>query len=102
MRTARSKGISERRVIVRHALRNAFIPIVTVAAIDIGAIVGGLIVTERIFEYKGMGDYLITALDNGDFPQLMPWMVIITLSVIIFNLLADVSYAWLDPRIRLD
>jgi peptide/nickel transport system permease protein len=102
MRTARSKGISERRVIVRHALRNAFIPIVTVAAIDIGAIVGGLIVTERIFEYKGMGDFLITALDNGDFPQLMPWMVIITLSVIFFNLLADVSYAWLDPRIRLD
>ena len=102
MRTARSKGISERRVIVRHALRNALIPIVTVAALDIGTIVGGLIVTERIFEYKGMGDFLITALDNGDFPQLMPWLVIITFSVVLFNLLADVSYAWLDPRIRLD
>jgi peptide/nickel transport system permease protein len=102
MRTARAKGISERRVIVRHALRNALIPIVTVAALDIGTIVGGLIVTERIFEYKGMGDFLITALDNGDFPQLMPWLVIITLSVVLFNLLADVSYAWLDPRIRLD
>jgi peptide/nickel transport system permease protein len=102
MRTARSKGISERRVIVKHALRNALIPIVTVAALDIGTIVGGLIVTERIFEYKGMGDFLITALDNGDFPQLMPWLVIITLSVVLFNLLADVSYAWLDPRIRLD
>jgi peptide/nickel transport system permease protein len=102
MRTARAKGISERRVIVKHALRNALIPIVTVAALDIGTIVGGLIVTERIFEYKGMGDFLITALDNGDFPQLMPWLVIITLSVVLFNLLADVSYAWLDPRIRLD
>jgi peptide/nickel transport system permease protein len=102
MRTARAKGISERKVIVHHALRNAMIPIVTVAAIDIGAIVGGLIITERIFEYRGMGDFLITALDNGDFPQLMPWMVIIVLSTIAFNLIADIMYAYLDPRIRLD
>jgi ABC-type dipeptide/oligopeptide/nickel transport system permease component len=102
MRTARAKGISERRVIVRHALRNALIPVVTVAAIDIGAIVGGLIITERIFEYPGMGLFLITALGNGDFPQLMPWLVIIVMSTIVFNLLADVAYAWLDPRIRLD
>jgi peptide/nickel transport system permease protein len=102
MRTARAKGISERRVIVKHALRNALIPVVTVAAIDIGAIVGGLIITERIFEYPGMGLYLITALNNGDFPSLMPWLVIIVMSTIIFNLFADVAYAWLDPRIRLD
>jgi peptide/nickel transport system permease protein len=101
MRTARSKGISERQVIVRHALRNAMIPIVTVAALDFGAIVGGLIITERIFEYNGTGDFLITALSNGDFPQLMPLMVIIVSSIIIFNLIADISYAWLDPRIRL-
>ena len=102
MRTARSKGISEKRVIVRHALRNALIPIVTVAAIDIGAIVGGLIITERVFQYPGMGNFFLTAFENGDFPQLMPWMVIVTISVIAFNLLADVLYAWLDPRIRLD
>jgi peptide/nickel transport system permease protein len=101
MRTARAKGISERRVITKHALRNALIPVVTVAAIDIGAIVGGLIITERIFEFRGTGDYLITALGNGDFPQIMPLMFIIVSSVIIFNLLADVAYAWLDPRIRL-
>jgi peptide/nickel transport system permease protein len=101
MRTARAKGISERKVITHHALRNAMIPVVTVAAIDFGAIVGGLIITERIFEYKGTGDYLITALGNGDFPQVMPLMFIIVASVILFNLLADVSYAWLDPRIRL-
>ena len=66
-------------MIVKHGLRNALIPIVTVAAIDIGAIVGGLIITERIFEYPGMGDYFLTALGNGDFPQLMPWMVIIVI-----------------------
>jgi peptide/nickel transport system permease protein len=101
LRTARAKGISERRVVMHHALRNAMIPVVTVAAIDFGAIVGGLIITERIFEFHGTGDYLITALGNGDFPQIMPLMFIIVSSVIIFNLFADITYAWLDPRIRL-
>jgi len=102
LRTARAKGISERRILVRHALRNALIPIVTVAAIDIGAIIGGLIITERIFQNKGMGDYFLTAYTNGDFPQLMPWMVFVVLGVILANLFADVLYAVLDPRIRLD
>jgi peptide/nickel transport system permease protein len=101
MRTARAKGISERRVIVKHALRNAMIPIVTFAALDLGAIIGGLIITERIFQYRGMGDYFLTAFENGDFKQLMPWMVIVVISLIVFNLMADVTYAWLDPRIRL-
>jgi len=102
LRTARAKGISERRILVRHALRNALITIVTVAAIDIGAIIGGLIITERIFQNKGMGDFFLTAYTNGDFPQLMPWMVFVVLGVILANLLADVLYAVLDPRIRLD
>ena len=101
MRTARAKGISERRVLMNHAVRNSMIPVVTVAAIDIGGILGGLIITERVFSYPGMGDFFLTAFDNGDFPQLMPFMVIIVTAVIMFNLLADVSYAWLDPRIRL-
>ena len=101
MRTARSKGISERRVIVKHALRNAMIPIVTFAALDLGAIIGGLIITERIFQYRGMGDFFLTAFENGDFKQLMPWMVIVVIALIAFNLIADVTYAWLDPRIRL-
>lgn len=102
MRTARAKGISERRVLVKHALRNALVPIVTLIALDIGAIVGGLIISENIFDYPGMGKFFLTAEANGDFPELMPWMVIITVSVIMFNLLADLAYAWLDPRIRLD
>ncbi|HEX4981047.1 MAG TPA: ABC transporter permease [Ilumatobacteraceae bacterium] len=102
LRTARAKGISERRVVVRHALRNALIPIVTVAAIDIGTVIGGLIITERIFEYRGMGDFFLTAYENGDFPQLMPWMVLVIVGVIMFNLIADILYAVLDPRIRLD
>jgi peptide/nickel transport system permease protein len=76
--------------------------VTTAAALEVGAIVGGLIITERIFQYRGMGDFFLTAFENGDFPQLMPWMVIVVISVIFFNLVADVTYAWLDPRIRLD
>ena len=88
-------------MLVRHAMRNAMLPIVTLAAIDFGPLFGGLIITENIFEYPGMGMYFLTAYSNGDFPELMPWMVIVVLAVIIFNLLADLSYAVLDPRIRL-
>jgi peptide/nickel transport system permease protein len=102
MRTARAKGISERRILVRHALRNSLIPVITVAAIDIGGILGGLIITENIFSYPGMRVYFLSAFNNGDFPQLMPFMVVIVGAVILFNLIADMSYAWLDPRIRLD
>jgi peptide/nickel transport system permease protein len=101
MRTARSKGISERRVLVRHGMRNALIPVVTIAALDVGAIVGGLIITENVFSYPGMGVYFLSAFGQGDFPLLMPWMVIIVASVLLFNLVADIAYAWLDPRIRL-
>ena len=101
LRTARAKGISERQVLVRHAMRNAMLPIVTLAAIDFGALFGGLIITENIFEYPGMGQFFLNAYGNGDFPELMPWMVIVVLAVILFNLLADLSYAVLDPRIRL-
>jgi len=102
MRTARSKGISERRILIHHGMRNALIPIVTVAAIDFGSIVGGLIISENIFSYPGMGLYFLKSFGDGDFPLLMPWMVIIVASILIFNLIADISYAWLDPRIRLE
>ena len=102
MRTARAKGISDRRVLVRHGLRNALIPVTTLAFLDVGSIVGGLIITEGIFEYPGMGKFFLTAYSNGDFPELMPWMVLIIFSVVLFNLLADIAYAVLDPRIALD
>lgn len=102
MRTARSKGISERRVLIRHGMRNALIPVVTIAALDIGAIVGGLIITENVFDYPGMGKYFLRAFGDGDFPLMMPWMVLIVASILLFNLIADLTYAWLDPRIRLE
>ncbi len=102
LRTARSKGISESRVLFHHSVRNALIPVVTVIGIDFGALIGGLIITENIFNYPGMGVYFIDAALLGDFPKLLPFLVIIVVSVIMFNLLADIAYALLDPRIRLD
>ncbi|MBU6317390.1 MAG: ABC transporter permease, partial [Acidobacteria bacterium] len=102
LRTARSKGVSEFRVLTRHSVRNALLPVVTLLGLDLGAILGGLIISEAIFEYPGMGVFFLKASGNGDFPQLMPYMVIIVISVLLFNLLADLSYAVLDPRIRLD
>jgi peptide/nickel transport system permease protein len=102
MRTARSKGISERQILLKHGVRNALIPVVTIAALDIGSIIGGLIISENIFAYPGMGLYFLDSFTNGDFPLLMPWMVLVVASTLMFNLVADVSYAFLDPRIRLD
>lgn len=100
LRTARAKGLRERRVVVRHAMRNALIPLTTQVALDVGAIFGGLIITEQIFEYPGMGRFFINAFGRGDFQQIMPWMMITVFAVIIFNLVADIMYAILDPRIR--
>lgn len=102
LRTARAKGLRERRVIVRHAMRNALIPLTTLAAIDIGAIVGGLLITEAIFEWPGMGQYFLTALRDGDYIRVLPWMMIVVGFAILLNLVADILYSVLDPRIRYD
>jgi peptide/nickel transport system permease protein len=100
IRTARAKGLTERRVIFRHGVRNALVPLTTQLGIDLGAIAGGLIITETIFQWPGMGKYFIDAMGNGDYPQILPWMMVVVGSVILFNLLVDVAYALLDPRIR--
>ncbi len=100
LRTARAKGLRERRVIFRHAMRNALIPITTQLALDIGAIAAGLIITEQIFQWPGMGPLFITAIGNGDFPLALAWVMVTVVAVIIFNLVADIMYAVLDPRIR--
>jgi len=101
IRTARAKGLPQRRVIYKHALRNALIPLVTVMAVDIGALFGGLVVTEQIFSIPGMGKLFIDALQNGDTNVLLPWLMVTATFIILFNLLADVLYGVLDPRIRL-
>jgi peptide/nickel transport system permease protein len=100
IRMARAKGLSRTRVLLRHALRNALIPLVTVAAIDIGALFGGAVITENVFSWHGMGELLITGVTFGDVNVVLAWLMVTAVIVILFNLLADVLYAVLDPRIR--
>lgn len=101
IRTARAKGVPRRRVILRHGLRNALIPLVTVMAVDIGLVFGGLIVTESIFSVPGMGRLFFTSLLQGDVYVIQAWLIVVAAFVIAFNLLADVLYSLLDPRVRL-
>jgi peptide/nickel transport system permease protein len=100
MRTARAKGLPERRVIFRHASRNALIPLSTLVALSFGSIAGGLLITEQVFQWPGMGKLFIVAFSNGDYPVILPWVMITVAFVILFNLVADIAYAFLDPRIR--
>jgi peptide/nickel transport system permease protein len=101
IRTAKAKGLTRGRVIFKHGLRNALIPLITVMAIDIGALFGGLVITEQIFSIPGMGKLFVDALTNGDTQVLLPWLMVTAVFIILFNLLADVLYGALDPRIRL-
>jgi peptide/nickel transport system permease protein len=102
VRTARAKGLVERRVIMKHAFRNALIPLITVVAIDFGAIFAGAIVTETIFTLDGMGYYFINALFASDPYPVMAWLMVVATMVIVFNLIADILYGVFDPRIRYD
>ena len=100
IRLARAKGLSRSRVMTRHALRNALIPLVTVVAIDIGAVFGGAVITERVFAWQGMGALLVQGVETSDVNVLLAWLMVTSILVILFNLIADVLYAVLDPRIR--
>ena len=100
IRLARSKGISSRRVLVRHALRTALIPLATVTALDVAVLLGGAIITETVFQWHGMGFLLSRALNSIDFNLMLGWLLVSATIVIAFNLLADILYGVLDPRIR--
>jgi peptide/nickel transport system permease protein len=102
VRTARAKGLAERKVTLKHALRNALIPVVTVSALNFGGLIGGAVITESIFQLDGMGNYFINNLLSQDVYAVMAWLMVTATAVIIFNLLADVAYGYLDPRIRYD
>ena len=102
VRTARAKGLIERRVVMKHAFRNALIPLITLLALDFGAIFAGAIVTETIFTLDGMGFYFINALEASDPYPVMAFLMVTATMVIIFNLLADILYGVFDPRIRYD
>lgn len=100
VRTARSKGLAENKVISRHALRNALIPVVTIVALSVPGVITGAVVTEQIFKVPGMGDLLISSIRNNDTPVVMTIVFIFSILVVFFNLVADVIYGILDPRIK--
>lgn len=102
VRSARAKGLQERTVIVRHALKNAAIPLVTVIGLDFGILLGGAIITEQIFQWNGVGQLLVEAIHARDFPVVQAAVFIIALSFVLINLLVDILYTWLDPRVRLE
>lgn len=101
IRTARSKGLTERTVLLRHGFRNAMIPLATIVAFDIGGILGGAVITETVFEWNAMGRLFIQGVNNQDPNPVMAFFVIISMFAIMANLLADLAYAALDPRIRI-
>ena len=103
IRLARAKGLSPRRVLFVHALRNALIPIVTVVAIDFAVLIGGALVTEIVFSWNGMGQYLFNGLTGAESPDVYAvqgWLMVAGTAVILFNILADLLYGLLDPRVR--
>ncbi len=101
VRTARAKGLSERRVMSRHVMRNALIPIVTLFGLDVGALLGGAILIEGIFNLNGVGQYAFESVTNFDLPPTMAIVLYGAFFVVLFNALVDIAYAYLDPRVRL-
>ncbi len=102
VRTARAKGMSEWRVIMKHVFRNALIPITTVAALNFGALIGGALITETVFSLDGFGFWFVNALNSLDLYEMMAYIFITAVAVVVFNLFADIMYGFLDPRIRYD
>lgn len=102
VRTARAKGLPESRVTMKHAFRNALIPLVTLVALNFGALLGGAIITETVFSLDGMGLYFVNALNVADPYPVMAWLMITATMIIVFNLVADIAYGFLDPRVRYD
>jgi len=102
VRTARAKGLPERSVVVKHTLKNALIPVVTVLGDQFGRLLGGAILTETVFAWPGMGRYLIESIAQRDYPAVQGAILVFAAAVVVINLLVDLSYAMLDPRVRPD
>jgi peptide/nickel transport system permease protein len=100
IRTARAKGLPEHQVILKHALRNALIPLVTLVGMDLGSFMGGLVITESVFSWPGIGTLAVTALANVDIPLIMGTVLFSAFCVALANLGVDMTYALIDPRIR--
>jgi len=101
VRTARAKGLAERRVVVKHGLRGALTPILTIFGLDVGLLLGGAVLTERVFSLPGLGKFTIDAITNNDLPKVMGAVLFATFFVVIANLVVDLLYAVIDPRVRL-
>ncbi|CAN5186429.1 ABC transporter permease [soil metagenome] len=101
VRTARAKGLRERLVVMRHAFKNMAIPLVTVIGLDFGNLLAGAIITEQIFQWDGVGQLLVASISARDFPVVQAAVFIIAASFVMINLLVDILYTWLDPRVRL-
>lgn len=100
VRTARAKGLAPGKVILRHTLRNALIPLVTLVAIDFGLLMSGAVITERVFNWNGMGRLLVDGILDRDVNVVQGWLLVSAVMVVVFNLIADILYGYLDPRIR--
>ena len=100
VRTAYAKGLRERTVIIRHALKNAFMPVITIIGLQVGGLLAGAIMTETIFSWPGMGKWVYDSILARDYPVVQVAVLVITLIVALINLIVDVSYIYLDPRIR--
>jgi ABC-type dipeptide/oligopeptide/nickel transport system permease component len=100
IRTARAKGLAERLVIYRHALRNMLIPLVTVVGLQLGALLGGAVITETIFAWPGVGRLIVTAITARDYPLVQAATLLVSVYFVAINLLLDVLYVYIDPRIR--
>jgi ABC-type dipeptide/oligopeptide/nickel transport system permease component len=100
IRTARAKGLAEWKVIYKHALRNALVPIVTIIGLQFGTLLGGAVLTETVFAWPGIGRLLIDAISFRDYPVIQGTVLFIAVGFVLVNLLVDVLYAYLDPRIR--
>lgn len=101
IRTARAKGLSERRVLYRHAVRSALTPVVSQLGIDVGALLGGVIVVEQVFGLQGIGQETVQAITNGDGQLVLGFIILAALFVVVANLVVDIAYALLDPRVRI-
>jgi peptide/nickel transport system permease protein len=100
--TARSKGLRERSVVIWHALRNAVIPVITVIGLQFGALLSGAVIIETVFARKGIGRLAVEAILNRDYPMVQGTVLVAAFGYLVINLLVDLSYAWLDPRIKYD
>jgi peptide/nickel transport system permease protein len=98
LRTARAKGLSEARVVLKHALGNASVPIVTVVGLQLGQLIGGVVITETIFSWPGLGLYAVTAVENQDYPAIMAFTLLSTVVYVAINAVVDVLYPWLSPQ----